>query len=108
MVSLRLAVALLFLGLTGGNGRARAGAVQVAAAGAARVSAQSGVPAMTLVSAKRLPPATPLEMALKVEKELAGGAGALLPFPELTVKLGGGVTPLTVKQKGFPPEFREC
>ena len=56
-------------------------------------------------SARRLTPSNPLEMALRVERELAQGAGALLPFQELTVRQNGGTIPLTADQTGFPPEF---
>ena len=56
-------------------------------------------------SARRLTHSTPLEMALRVERELAQGAGALLPFQELTVRQNGATVPLTADQTGFPPEF---
>ncbi len=50
-------------------------------------------------------PSTPLEMALRLEKEQAQGAGALTPFPDLQARLNGGVIPLEGSAKGFPPDF---
>ena len=50
-------------------------------------------------------PATPLEMALRLERELASGAGILMPDPERRVRLDGGVIALDAGQAGFPPEF---
>ena len=50
-------------------------------------------------------PATPLEMALMLERELARGAGALMPDPERRVRLDGGVIPLDAASGGFPAEF---
>ena len=50
-------------------------------------------------------PATPLEMALRLERELARGAGILMPDPERRVRLDGGVIALDAGQAGFPPEF---
>ncbi|HRR34590.1 MAG TPA: hypothetical protein P5026_10855 [Kiritimatiellia bacterium] len=50
-------------------------------------------------------PATPLEMALKLERELARGAGMLMPDPERRVRLEGGAIPLDAAAPGFPPEF---
>jgi hypothetical protein len=100
-----LAVATLFSCLSVSIGRAQKAVVQTEVYEAGLVSSLPVVSAKALVSAKHLPPATPLEMALNAERELARGAGALLPFPELTVKLGGGTIPLTAEQKGFPPGF---
>lgn len=51
------------------------------------------------------PPSTPLEMALKLERSLARGAGALLPVPDKKLRLDGGVIPLDAGQEGFPPGF---
>jgi hypothetical protein len=50
-------------------------------------------------------PATPLDMALKLERELARGAGVLMPDPERRVRLDGGVIPLDAAAPGFPAEF---
>ena len=50
-------------------------------------------------------PATPLEMALRLERELASGAGVLMPDPERPVRLDGGVIPLDAASEGFPAEF---
>ena len=50
-------------------------------------------------------PATPLEMALRLERELASGAGVLMPDPERPVRLDGGVIALEAGQAGFPAEF---
>ena len=44
-------------------------------------------------------------MALRLEKELAKGADMLMPDPDRTVRLNGGVIPLDDQPKGFPPEF---
>ena len=49
-------------------------------------------------------PATPLDMALKLERELARGAGVLMPDPERRVRLDGGVIPLTPRPR-FRAEF---
>ena len=53
----------------------------------------------------RRAPATPLEMALRMEKEQATGAGMLMPDPERQVRLSGGVIPLDGRTEGFPSEF---
>ena len=55
--------------------------------------------------APRPAPATPLEMALRLERELARGAGILMPDPERPVKLGGGIIPLNGNRGGFPDDF---
>lgn len=60
---------------------------------------------IALASKASLGPATPLEMALRLEKEQAMGAGILMPDPDLQVRLSGGVIPLDVKAEGFPAEF---
>ena len=61
-------------------------------------------PASRPASVRRTP-ATPLEMALKLERELARGAGALMPDPERRVRLDGGVIPLDAAAPGFPAGF---
>jgi hypothetical protein len=99
-----LAVAVLLLSLSGADGQTRGDAVQAAAAEAVPVPAPA-VPAIAFFPARRRQPATPTEMALTVEQELAQGAGALLPFPDMTVKLDGGVIPLSADRTSFPPEF---
>ncbi|MGI6098199.1 MAG: hypothetical protein ACOYD3_00415 [Kiritimatiellia bacterium] len=53
----------------------------------------------------RTAPATPLEMALRLERELARGAGILMPDPERPVKLDGGIIPLNGNRGGFPDDF---
>ncbi|NLF85673.1 MAG: hypothetical protein GX571_06160 [Lentisphaerae bacterium] len=53
----------------------------------------------------RKAPATPLEMALRLERELARGAGILLPDPERRVRLDGGLIPLNGNSSGFPDDF---
>jgi hypothetical protein len=62
---------------------------------------------LALAAKARLAPATPLEMAQRLEKEQAKGAGMLMPIPERQVRLSGGVIPLDVKTDGFPAEFLE-
>ena len=57
------------------------------------------------VSAMREAPATPLEMALRLERELARGAGVLMPDPDTPVRLDGGVIPLDGTPGGFPAGF---
>lgn len=57
------------------------------------------------VSAKREAPATPLEMALRLERELARGAGVLMPDPDNPVRVDGGVIPLDETSGGFPSDF---
>jgi hypothetical protein len=64
----------------------------------------AGTPASRPASAHKTP-ATPLEMVLKLERELARGAGMLMPDPKRRVRLDGGVIPLDVAAPGFPPEF---
>ena len=53
----------------------------------------------------RRAPATPLAMALRLEREQAGGAGALMPDPGRPVRLNGGTIPLDGRTEGFPPGF---
>ncbi|MDD4016430.1 MAG: hypothetical protein PHV28_00665 [Kiritimatiellae bacterium] len=61
---------------------------------------------IALTAAKAQPaPATPLEMALRLEREQAMGAGILMPDPERQVRLSGGVIPLDDKSEGFPTDF---
>ena len=60
---------------------------------------------LALAAQARLAPATPLEMALRLEKELTKGAGVLMPIPDRQVRLSGGVIPLDDKSEGFPAEF---
>ncbi len=55
--------------------------------------------------APRPAPATPLEMALRLERELARGAGMLMPDPERPVRLDGGLIPLDGSRSGFPAAF---
>ncbi|NLN02273.1 MAG: hypothetical protein GX174_10280, partial [Lentisphaerae bacterium] len=55
--------------------------------------------------APRPAPATPLEMALRLERELAWGAGMLMPDPEKPVRLDGGIIPLDGSRSGFPTAF---
>ncbi|NLG01950.1 MAG: hypothetical protein GX565_17625 [Lentisphaerae bacterium] len=62
---------------------------------------------LALAAKARRAPATPLEMALRLEKEQAKGAGMLMPDPERQVRLSGGVIPLDDKTEGFPQEFLE-
>ena len=62
---------------------------------------RAGLPAVV----PRRAPATPLEMALRLERELARGAGALMPEPERRVRPEGGVITLDAAATGFPPEF---
>ncbi|MGI6100485.1 MAG: hypothetical protein ACOYD3_12155, partial [Kiritimatiellia bacterium] len=50
-------------------------------------------------------PATPQEMALRLERELARGAGMLMPDPEKPVRLDGGIIPLDGSRSGFPTAF---
>jgi len=57
------------------------------------------------VFAMREAPATPLEMALRLERELARGAGVLMPDPDIPVRLDGGVIPLDGASAGFPAGF---
>lgn len=69
-------------------------------------SAQEPANAGLVLAAKaRRAPATPLEMALRLEKEQAKGAGMLMPDPERQVRLSGGVIPLDDKSVGFPVDF---
>jgi hypothetical protein len=44
-------------------------------------------------------------MALRLERELARGAGILLPDPERRVRLDGGLIPLNGNSSGFPDDF---
>ena len=60
---------------------------------------------LALAAQARLAPATPLEMALRLEKEQATGAGMLMPIPDREVRLSGGVIPLDSRTEGFPAEF---
>lgn len=60
---------------------------------------------LVLAAKARRAPATPLEMALRLEKEQAKGAGMLMPDPERQVRLSGGVIPLDDKSVGFPVDF---
>lgn len=60
---------------------------------------------LALAERARRTPATPLQMALRLEKEQAMGAGILMPDPERQVRLSGGVIPLDDKTEGFPAEF---
>ncbi|NLF99772.1 MAG: hypothetical protein GX565_06430, partial [Lentisphaerae bacterium] len=85
------AAACLFAGLVFASGHASA------QEGAER----AGLPAVV----PRRAPATPLEMALRLERELARGAGALMPDPERRVRPEGGVITLDAAATGFPPEF---
>ena len=57
------------------------------------------------IPAMREAPATPLEMALRLERELARGAGVLMPDPDIPVRLDGGVIPLDGAPAGFPAGF---
>jgi hypothetical protein len=61
--------------------------------------------ARALDAKARLAPATPLEMALRLEKELAAGAGMLMPDPERPARRDGGLVPVDVLKEGFSPEF---
>ncbi len=73
---------------------------------AVRTSAQETANAGVALTAKaRRAPATPLEMALRLEKELAMGAGILMPIPGRQVRLSGGFIPLDSGTGGFPAEF---
>jgi len=73
---------------------------------AVHTSAQEPANAGLVLAAKaRRAPATPLEMALRLEKEQAKGAGMLMPDPERQVRLSGGVIPLDDKSVGFPVDF---
>jgi hypothetical protein len=67
--------------------------------------AQAGAAVARPVRAPRPAPATPLEMALRLERELARGAGMLMPDPERRVRLGGGLIPLDGNSSGFPADF---
>ncbi len=67
--------------------------------------AQAGAAVARPVRAPRPAPATPLEMTLRLERELARGAGMLLPDPERRVRLGGGLIPLDGNSSGFPADF---
>jgi hypothetical protein len=60
---------------------------------------------LALAARARRTPATPLQMALRLEKEQAMGAGILMPIPDRQVRLSGGVIPLDGKSEGFPAEF---
>lgn len=73
---------------------------------AVRAPAQDAADVGIALAAKaRRVPATPLEMALRLEKEQAMGAGILMPIPDRQVRLSGGVIPLDEKVEGFPAEF---
>ena len=67
--------------------------------------AQAGAAVARPVRAPRPAPATPLEMALRLERELARGAGILMPDPERPVRLDGGLIPLNGNSSGFPDDF---
>jgi len=72
------------------------------------LAGEGGTPAGTRASRRASAyraPATPLEMALRLERELARGAGMLMPDPERRARLDGGVIPLDDAAPGFPPEF---
>jgi hypothetical protein len=64
-----------------------------------------GAAVSLFVAATYCAPATPLEMALKLEEELAAGAGILMPDPDRPVRLSGGVIPLDETSRGFPADF---
>ena len=84
---------------------ASAGVILASRHALAREGAEpADAPASRPASACRTP-ATPLEMALMLERELARGAGALMPDPERRVRLDGGVIPLDAASGGFPAEF---
>ncbi|MGI6098479.1 MAG: hypothetical protein ACOYD3_01850, partial [Kiritimatiellia bacterium] len=67
--------------------------------------AQAGAAVARPARGPRPAPATPLEMALRLERELARGAGILMPDPERPVKLDGGIIPLNGNRGGFPDDF---
>ncbi len=66
---------------------------------------ETGTAGLALATKALRAPATPLEMALRLEKELAKGAGMLMPDPDRHVRLSGGVIPLDNRTDGFPTEF---
>jgi len=68
-------------------------------------AADTGAVVSVSVFAMREAPATPLEMALRLERELARGAGVLMPDPDTPVRLDGGVIPLDGASGGFPAGF---
>ncbi|MGI6100382.1 MAG: hypothetical protein ACOYD3_11625 [Kiritimatiellia bacterium] len=68
-------------------------------------SAQGSTAVARPARAARTAPATPLEMALRLERELARGAGILMPDPERPVRLDGGLIPLNGNRGGFPDAF---
>ena len=75
-------------------------------AGYTSVQDESAVSASVVsIAAARQAPATPVEMALQLEKELARGAGVLMPDPDQAVRLNGGVIPLDGLSAGFPSDF---
>jgi hypothetical protein len=78
-------------------------AAVVAVLASAVIQAQNAAQAR-LVAGRRAP-ASPLDMALALERELARGAGVLMPVPDTPLRLSGGVIPLDAGQTGFPPEF---
>ena len=97
-----------------GTGNVRQGlllllAATLAAAGIILASGHSWAQGSAAVArparAPRPAPATPLEMALRLERELARGAGILMPDPERRVRLGGGLIPLDGNSGGFPADF---
>ncbi len=71
----------------------------------ARGAAPEGTSFSRPASVQREAPATPLEMALRLDRELARGTGMLMPDPERRVRLDGGIIPLDVAAPGFPAEF---
>ncbi|MGI6496798.1 MAG: choice-of-anchor Q domain-containing protein [Kiritimatiellia bacterium] len=70
-----------------------------------RAAAQGGAAVALPVRAPRPAPATPLEMALRLERELARGAGRLMPDPERRLALDGGLIPLDDAGGEFPDDF---
>lgn len=67
-------------------------------------STETSAQAATVFPAKRYP-ASPLEMALQLERVLSQGVGALMPSPVTPLQQDGGIIPLDVAQKLFPAEF---
>jgi len=73
---------------------------------AMRLPAKETVDMGLVLAAKARPAAaTPLEMALRLEKELAQGAGALMPTPDRQAQLSGDVIPLESRPEGFTSDF---